>query len=82
MTKIKNKLASINPPLTEQLPEGAINHIANSTGFARQSVSRMLRGLQGSEESVKIVLIEALKIVMQNVTAKTKLTKEMKELLS
>ena len=81
MTKIKNKLASINPPITERLPKGAIDQIANEIGFARQTVSRMLRGMQGSEDSIKLVLIAALNIVIKTVEEKTNLTKEMEELL-
>ena len=79
---IKEKLKNINPSIVEQLPHGAINILAKEFSYARQSIVLMLKGERGREENVKKVLIAALNIIADEAQDKTKIVKEIKQLIS
>ena len=57
--RIKKALRELQPTISEQLPIGAIAQIAAEMNITRQSVTRMLAGRFGNEET----LIRMLNIV-------------------
>jgi|GEM_PF-3812389 len=60
---IKDLLQNISPSLTDQLPHGAINELAEKHEKSRQSIAMMLRGDNGSEENVEAVLKSTIEIL-------------------
>ena len=63
---LKEKLANLQPPISDHLPKGGITVLAEKFGFARQTISGMLRGEVGNEENIKSVLMEALRLIEDN----------------
>jgi hypothetical protein len=63
---MKEILASLDPSLVDVLPEGAINTLAEKYKRRRQSISKMLKGLIGSEENVRLVVDGAVEIIREH----------------
>jgi hypothetical protein len=63
--QIKDTLKKLNPPITDSLPLGAINELADQHNFARQTITRMLKGETGSEENVREVLASVAGLALQ-----------------
>lgn len=63
---MKEILASLDPSLVDVLPEGAINMLAEKYKRRRQSISKMLKGLIGSEENVRLVVDGAVEIIREH----------------
>jgi len=53
---LKQKLQELTPNIVDQLPQGAINRIAQQAKLARQSVTRMLKGESGKDENIIALL--------------------------
>lgn len=53
---LKQKLQELTPNIVDQLPQGAINRIAQQAKLARQSVTRMLKGESGKDENIITLL--------------------------
>jgi hypothetical protein len=70
---LKEKLSKLDTPVAEHLPSGSITVLAEKFGYARQTISAMLRGEVGSEDNVRKVLIEALRLIELNAKSKGEL---------
>lgn len=78
---LKQILAELNPSITDLLPHGAIDKIADKYLKSRQTISNMLRGKTGKEEYVLVILQEAINIAKEEKVAQDKLVKTIKTVL-
>lgn len=78
---IKDLLKNISPNLTDQLPYGTINVLAEKHGKSRQSIAAMLRGDNGSEENVEAVLKSAVEILRDDSNRQQQLASQLESIL-
>ena len=78
---IKDLLQNISPSLTDQLPHGTINVLAEKHEKSRQSIAMMLRGDNGSEENVGAVLKSAIEILRRDADRQQQLAGQLEGIL-
>lgn len=74
---LKKILSELDPSITDMLPHGALQEIAEEMGKHYLSISRMLDGEIGSKENVK----KATELAIQKMLSKAEENKENAETL-
>ena len=77
---MKEILTSLNPSIPELLPTGAIDELAIKHQKHPASISRMLRGMTGSNENVEALLKDAILIINNNEATRKPTLKAIKKL--
>lgn len=62
MTDLKKQLQDLPNPIKTLLPHGSINRLAAKHNLARQTITEMLRGQSGKDETIRTVLVSAIEI--------------------
>ena len=78
---IKDLLQNISPSLTDQLPHGTINVLAEKHEKSRQRIAMKLRGDNGSEENVGAVLKSAIEILRRDADRQQQLAGQLEGIL-
>lgn len=79
---IKDFLKRLDTPITEMLPSGGIQQLADEFNLHRLSVTNMLKGQYGNEDKVAALFHRAMEIIQSQATDSAEYVRECRERLS